>query len=257
MEKFDSSSPSLPQIDCDAEFCFDCGPHVPCFNRCCADLALPLTPYDVLRLKRQLDVDSGELLGTFTTMSYGEQGFPLPMLRMIESPDAPCPFVTPAGCSVYDDRPGACRAYPLGRGSKISESGTVERFFMVREDHCRGFDAGTPRTASQWLACQGLEQYNYFNDRYMRLISLVGATGRPLPQKMSGMCVLALYQVDKFRDFIQQMNIFARLESPPGLAEKITGQDLAADEACLEFGFDWIELVIFGKAANLRPATKK
>ena len=38
---------SLPELQADETFCFDCNPQVPCFNRCCAELTLPLTPYDV------------------------------------------------------------------------------------------------------------------------------------------------------------------------------------------------------------------
>ena len=49
---------SLPELKPDETFCFDCNPDVPCFNRCCAELTLPLTPYDVLRLRRNLGLGS-------------------------------------------------------------------------------------------------------------------------------------------------------------------------------------------------------
>ena len=76
---------SLPELKPDETFCFDCNPDVPCFNRCCAELTLPLTPYDVLRLRRNLGIGSEEFLGTFTTMrSFPDTGFPLPMLRMLD-----------------------------------------------------------------------------------------------------------------------------------------------------------------------------
>ena len=98
---------SLPELQADETFCFDCNPQVPCFNRCCAELTLPLTPYDVLRLRRHMGITSEEFLNTFATMrSFPDTGFPLPMLRMLQGPGEPCPFVGPAGCSVYEDRPG-------------------------------------------------------------------------------------------------------------------------------------------------------
>ena len=62
---------SLPELKPDETFCFDCNPDVPCFNRCCAELTLPLTPYDVLRLRRNLGLGSEEFLGTFTTLLLG------------------------------------------------------------------------------------------------------------------------------------------------------------------------------------------
>jgi len=51
----------------DGKFSFACHPGVPCFTKCCSDLDLALTPYDVLRLKNRLEVSSGELLELHTT----------------------------------------------------------------------------------------------------------------------------------------------------------------------------------------------
>lgn len=244
---------TLPEIGADKTFCFDCGPAVPCFNRCCAELALPLTPYDFLRLARNLQLGSDEILQLFTQLrSFPDTGFPLPMLKMIQSPDAPCPFVTPAGCSVYEDRPGACRSYPLGRGTKITNGGISERFFLVNEDHCKGFEQGTCRTASQWFTDQGLAPYNSSNDRYMRLISMVRATGKPLEPRMTNMCLLCLYQLDRFRDLIRKMNIFSRVEVDEAKQQLIMTPGHPGDEACLDFAFDWLELMIFGISPNLR-----
>ena len=50
-----------------------------------------------------------------------------------------CPFLAEEGCTVYADRPAACRYYPLGLISvKLKDSEAKEDFhFLVREDHCR------------------------------------------------------------------------------------------------------------------------
>lgn len=244
---------NLPEIGAEETFVFDCGPEMPCFNRCCADLTLPLTPYDVLRLTRQLGMSGENFLRTFTRLdAFPDTGFPLPLLRMLESPDAPCPFVTPAGCSVYDDRPGACRCYPLGRGTRMAADGVAERFFMVREEHCRGFDCGTRRTPAQWFADQGMEAYTAFNDRYMRLMALVRATKRPLEPKLAGMSLLSLYQLGKFRELIAAMRIFSRVQVDSELQALIMEDSPAGDEAALGFALDWMELVIFGSSPNLK-----
>ena len=245
---------SLPELPNGKTFCFDCNPEVPCFNRCCAELTLPLTPYDVLRLCRHLGMGSEAFLGTFATMrSFPDTGFPLPMLRMLDGPDELCPFVTPAGCAVYDDRPGACRFYPLGRGTKIASEGVAERFFVVREDHCRGFDTGTERTAAQWLAQQELQPFNASNDKYMRLMSLVRATGSPLEPRMATMCVLALFQMDKFRQFLTAMRVCDRLDLSAERRQAAMEDSLHGDEALLDFGLDWMELIIFGQSQGLAP----
>ncbi|MBO5491173.1 MAG: YkgJ family cysteine cluster protein [Desulfovibrio sp.] len=244
---------NLPELQPGATFCFDCNPEVPCFNQCCAELTLPLTPYDVLRLRRHMDnIASEAFLADFTTMrSFPDTGFPLPMLRMLQGPGEPCPFVTPGGCSVYEDRPGACRFYPLGRGTKMAEDGVAERFFVVREPHCHGFDKGTERTAQAWLQNEELAPYNAANDRYMRLMALVRATGKPLEPRMATMAVLCLFQLDKFRELITAMRIFAHVTADEARQQAVMEDSLAGDEAALDFALDWMELVIFGQCPRL------
>lgn len=244
---------SLPELRPGEKFCFDCHPGVPCFNQCCAELTLPLTPYDVLRLRRQLDnMPSADFLRDFTAMrSFPDTGFPLPMLRMLPGPGEPCPFVTPAGCSVYEDRPGACRCYPLGRGAKMGEAGVDERFFLVREPHCHGFDKGTERTAQEWLRDEDLAAYNAANDRYMRLMTMVRATGRPLEPRMATTAVLCLFQLDKFRELISAMGIFSRVDADAARQQAVMEDSRAGDAAALDFALDWLELALFGQCPTL------
>ena len=249
---------NLPELAPVTTFCFDCNPEVPCFNRCCAELTLPLTPYDVLRLRRHLGLGSEDFLNSFTRMrTFPDTGFPLPLLRMLEGPGEPCPFVSPVGCSVYDNRPGACRFYPLGRGTKMAENGVAERFFVVREPHCHGFDQGTDRTAAQWLENQGLAPYNAANDRYMRLMAMVRATGKPLEQRMTTMAVLCLYQLDKFRELVERMRIFSRVEVDAARREAVMQDSEEGDVAALNFALDWMELIIFGQSEGLAKAEEQ
>jgi hypothetical protein len=169
---------------------------------------------------------------------------------MLEGPGEPCPFVSQAGCTVYEDRPGACRSYPLGRGASMGRDGVVERFYLVREDHCCGFDAGTERTSREWYDDQDMAPYNRANDRYMRLMALVRATGRPLEKNLANMGMLCLFQLDMFRELIARMGLFDRVEAEDR-RELVMGDSQEADEAALDFGLDWMELVIFGTCPNL------
>jgi Fe-S-cluster containining protein len=241
---------SLPELEAGRSFLFACNERVPCFNRCCSELTMPLAPYDVLRLRRNLGIDGDRFIKQFTSVQlYPDTGFPLPLLKMLDGPDEPCPFVTPAGCAVYEDRSAACRTYPLGRGTKPGEGGTVqERFFLVREDHCCGFDAGREWTAGEWIADQGLEPYNRSNDRYMRLMAQVKASGRPVSERMAAMCMLAFFQLDRFKDFLEHMAVFDKVE----ISAERRAAVLADEEARLDFAFDWMELVLFGSAEGLK-----
>ena len=240
---------SLPELQPEERFLFVCNERVPCFNRCCSELTMPLAPYDVLRLRRNLGIDSDSFIKQFTTMQlYPDTGFPLPLLKMLDGPDALCPFLMPAGCSVYEDRSAACRTYPLGRGARPGPDGTVrERFFLVREDHCLGFDAGRHWNAREWLADQGLEPYNRSNDRYMRLMAKVKASGQPVSQRMATMCLLAFFQLDRFKDFAESMGVFDKVD----IADERRLAVLEDEEARLDFAFDWVELVLFGSAEEL------
>ena len=64
-----SSNPTIGQVELTPvgqRFAFACHPGVKCFNLCCAKLELPLTPYDVLRLKNCLGLPAGEFLEQYT-----------------------------------------------------------------------------------------------------------------------------------------------------------------------------------------------
>lgn len=244
----------LPIIEPDAVFHFECGPEQPCFNRCCSQLNLALTPYDCARLAANMELPSQEFLRMFTVMGKDPQtGFPAFHLRMIDSPEAPCPFVTPAGCSVYEDRPGACRSYPLGRGCRIGKDGVSERFFMVREEHCAGFDCGPAHTPEKWFADPDLKPYLQFSDAYMRLLSLVSASGKPISDKLAGMALLALWQPDNFKKFLQKMKVPDQVQWD-GPADFFNDSDFTSTQTALDFALNWLELIIFGQAPKMRRA---
>ena len=270
---------SLPELKPGDKFAFACHPQVSCFNACCSDLTMPLTPYDVLRLRRALSesgqsqpqaqsshpMSSESFITTHARVSqYEHSGFPILYLKMRDNLYKTCPFVTDQGCGVYLDRSSACRTYPMGRATKDDENGdTVERFFIVREAHCKGFDESRDWTAGEWFSDQGLQVYNDFNDRYMKLMArFLGSVGKGqiLSPKHVTLCLLALYELDRFGDFIRQVGgtgLLSRL-SFTGLDEAerqtLEAEILSDEQARLAFGLDWVELVLFGD--NPRIALK-
>ena len=209
-----------------------------------------LTPYDILRLRRALGMGSIDFLRQHTTMHMDEAtNFPEFHLRMTDSVDRKCAFVTEQGCSVYADRPGACRMYPLGRATRPDgKGGVVEQFFIVVEDHCMGFREKEEWTGASWKADQGFEDYTNFNDRYMNTLALIKQAGSPVPEKMGHLSTLALYKLDEFQRFIQKMQVFSRLEVDEERQKKIMNDE----EATLEFALDWIELMLFNSTPNLK-----
>jgi Fe-S-cluster containining protein len=105
-----------------SKFKFRCHKDIKCFTKCCSNVDILLTPYDVLRLKNRLKLSSAEFLSNFTYVKIEEKSsHPHVMLKMKESAEMECPFVTPEGCTVYTDRPANCRYYPVGQDIQETE----------------------------------------------------------------------------------------------------------------------------------------
>jgi len=225
---------------------FNCSCENECFNDCCRDLNQALTPYDILRLKNNLGISSQNFLKTYTSLHYGP-GSGLPVIEFKPNPDKgyECPFVTPQGCSVYDDRPGSCRMYPLARAiTRSRQTGEITQYFaLIEEPHCKGFGQKTGQTVKQWLNGQDVEKYNQENDKLMELISL---KNRILPGKLEGaqsdLFYLALYDLDEFRAQIFEKD---RLKDFP-LSDNLLRKIKTDDEALLDLGIDWVKYMLFG-----------
>ena len=85
----------------------------------------------------------------------------------------------------------------------------------------------------------------------MRLMAMVRATGKPLEPKLVTMLVLCLFQLDKFRELITNMRVFSHVNITEERQAAILEDNQKGDEAALDFGLDWMELVIFGQSQGL------
>jgi len=235
-----------PKLTAEDTFGFACGPEVPCFTECCGKLDLMLTPYDVLRLKNRLGLTSSDFLDQYTYMRQRTPvEFPQFFMKM-DNEERRCPFVRAAGCAVYEDRPGACRIYPVGRGSTRSQAdgSPQEFFFLVKEDHCKGFREDCQWRISEWLRDQGMEEYNRVNDLLMELyVRRVQQQGIRLTENHMKMFVMACYNVERFRDFVFRSNFLERFELDEDQVREIEKSDLAL----LEFAFTWLRFALFGE----------
>ena len=86
-----------------------------------------LTPYDIVRLKRRMDLSAGEFVARYT-LPFEMDSHGLPGLKLATKPkSSACTFLTESGCSVYEDRPAACRYYALGNmGVRSKGASSVE-----------------------------------------------------------------------------------------------------------------------------------
>jgi len=238
---------SLMQPLKEDRFSFACHKTLPCFTKCCAKLSLVLTPYDVLRLKDRLNLLSRDFLEKYTTSDTDEAyGIPIVKLRMNQGEEGRCPFLSPDGCTVYDDRPGACRIYPLGRAaSKIHERHrSGEYYFVVKEHHCLGFNEDRQWAVQEWIKDQGLEEYNTMNDYFLDIIAGKTAVSiKALGEKQLRMFYMACYSLDDFRRFIFESTFLSRFE----IEQDVIGRIETDDIELMKFGSRWLKFSLFGE----------
>jgi len=121
---------SLPELKEGNTYKFKCYPGIKCFNACCNDLDMVLTPYDILRMRKAVDKNSIDFLRIHTIGHRApDTNFPTFKFRMTDSAARTCSFVSDKGCAIYEDRPGACRMYPLGRATRPDGKGGVKEQF--------------------------------------------------------------------------------------------------------------------------------
>ena len=227
-------------------FSFLCHKHISCFTDCCRELELILSPYDVLRLRRATGLHSSALHQLYIIEEFNDDDrFPRFYLSMVDDGRASCVFVNEAGCSVYENRPGACRTYPLGRGTvRDRDSGTVsERFIVLREPHCCGFEEKTEHTLQSFMNSQELDPYNRFNDLLTTITQHQRwAEGMQPTELQVDLFRTALYDLDTFRSRLAGGGTGQAISS----AIAVPAEVFEDDEALLEFSMRYLQALFFG-----------
>jgi Fe-S-cluster containining protein len=240
-----AAEPDLLPLALDDTFQFACHSRVPCFNHCCRDLSQALMPYDVLRIKKNLNMSTEDFLSRYADIRIGPAtGLPVVSLRFSANEDRRCPFVADQGCRVYADRPASCRIYPLVRLLRRSRtSGSlVEQFALLREPHCQGFKQKQTQTVRQWIAGQELEAYHEANDMLMELIALKNQRRPgPLPQELNELVQTAFYDLEA----LQEQAAGGRLKGMDAAGLQPV-DELRDDPEWLRWSMEWIKVVLFG-----------
>jgi Fe-S-cluster containining protein len=237
-----------PRMDVDSKFQFSCHPKVSCFNHCCGDVNIFLTPYDVMRMKNRLGISSTEFMNKFTAMPIDRnQRFPVILFRMKEEEGKPCPFVDQEkGCTIYEDRPWSCRMYPLGLASPKEDNARMEKefYFLMKEDVCRGHEEEKEFTVREWLENQGIAEYDNKGKEFKELtLHDFFEQGNELSPQQMEMFFTACYDLDKFREFIFDTSFLERFHVEENTVEAIKNDD----EALLSFSYRWLRYCLFGE----------
>ena len=236
-----------PRLTKDSEFKFSCYRNISCFNKCCSDVNIFLTPYDVIRLKKNLKITSMEFLDKYAFLPIDEnQNHPVIMLRLNQDEAKSCPLVGPDGCTVYEDRPWSCRMFPLGVASPKEINGSSEEdfYFIIEEPVCKGYYEPTKWTVREWLRDQKVEEYDEMG-KLFKEVSLHDyfSKGKKLTPPQLEMFYTVCYNIDKFREFVFDSTFLKRFDVEEDVVEKIK----TSDEELLKFGFKWLKYCLFGE----------
>ena len=206
-------------------------------------------------LTKRLEIPAHEFLHLYTMPTYLEKtDMPGVMIKMREE-DNKCPFVTPDGCTVYSDRPSACRYYPVGMadfhegGSKDADGNEIKSaeekfFFLVKEDYCKGHEEDKTWTVREWRADQGVDVRDDMNREWLRLVMRRKSFGHQatLSEQAKRMFFMASTDLTHFRRFIFESSFLDTYEIDPAVIEKIREDDVAL----MHFSFDYLANSIFG-----------
>lgn len=227
---------------------FSCHRGIGCWNACCSNIDISLTPYDIIRLKKRLGMSSTAFLDAYTVPYEMERdGIAGVKLRPVENGTA-CRFMTPEGCAVYEDRPTACRYYPVALLSmrKQDEYIDTQSYALVKEAHCQGHDEGRCLTIADYRKEQGIEEYDELTRGWRQLVLKKKSTGPAIgaPSLRSRqLFFMACYDIDTFRDFVASQG-FGRLFK---LSDDEKAMLMADDVELMQFAFRFLRQVLFGE----------
>jgi Fe-S-cluster containining protein len=242
-------SPVVPnQLSGDTVIQFRCHKGIDCFNACCRNIDIMLTPYDIIRLKQRLGITSTEFLREYTyPFEFAKDSVAGVKLKPVEGGTA-CQFMTDEGCSVYADRPTACRYYPVGLLSTRRQDENVDRvsYALVQEDHCHGHFEDRKITIDDYRREQGLEEYDEKGRLWRQQILKVRSAG-PYIGRMSltsrKFFFMASYDLDRFREFIKSEGFHSTYDVDTQTMDQLLSDDLAL----MAFGDRMIRQIMYAE----------
>jgi len=235
------------KLTLDSKLRFKCHPEVSCFTACCGNINIILTPYDILRIRKALNLPAEEFLLRFTTPTYLEKT-DMPGVKIHLDENGRCPFVTEEGCTIYPYRPTTCRYYPVGMSffhEAANEGGSSEEFyFLVKEDHCKGHDEDQTQTIKEWRHDQGIDESDEMNKEWMELVMRRKSFGMQatLSEAAQKIFFMASTNLDNFRDFIFNSSFLDTYKIDQSTLDRIKEDDIEL----MKFSFKYLASSLFG-----------
>jgi Fe-S-cluster containining protein len=245
------------RLKLESGFKFECHKGVKCFTKCCRGINIILTPYDIIKLKKRLQISSEEFLAVYTFPRLLEKtDLPLVTLKLMDDDLQSCPFVKDDGCLIYSDRPTTCRYYPLGVASLSHKKQAHDEgfYFFVHEPHCLGFEEEKEWTVREWRKDQGVDIHDEINAEWTDLVvrKRTFPPNLKLIEEGKRMFFMVSYNIDTFRSFVFESSFLNRYDIDADIVEKIKTDDVAL----LKFGLSWLKDVLFKEGKFRTKASK-
>ena len=124
----------------------------------------------------------------------------------------------------------------------MNDDGTLT--LITHADRCRGLSEKDPWRIGDWLLDQGIVPYDEMNALFSGITIPLQSQKIDIDNpQIKKMLFMALYNIDKFRDFVFNSTFLNRFDVEPIRIEKIK----RSDEELLKFAFDWIKFGLFGE----------
>jgi len=242
-------SPVMPEmLEATATIQFQCRKGIDCWNACCSNIDISLTPVDILRLSRRLGISTTEFLMQYSfPYELEPNGIAGVKFKPVENGTA-CQFMRPEGCDVYSDRPTACRYYPVALLSMRRSDEYTDRqsYALVKEAHCHGHREPRSLTIDEYRQEQGVVEYDELGRGWRQLVLKKKSSGPTVgaPSKRSlQLWFMACYDLDRFRAFVASDPFAETYEIPDEEMKEI----LLDDASLMEFAFRFLRQVMFGE----------
>lgn len=237
-----------------AEFQFSCHPGVACFTFCCRNVDMILYPYDIIRLKCALGIDSEQCMRMYTVVEKGDNPyFPTVKLKLNPDEQKSCPFLKDSGCTVYNDRPTSCRTYPLERA--VDRSSTIgiadEYYFLTHHAYCLGHNENKTWKVNNWVRNQRLVEYNVMNEFWAEIDTVFRQNpwrGEGAAGEKQQLAFMICYNIDGFRRFAEENKLIQQFQLDKDFRKRIARED----SELLKFGWQWLKLILTGKSSLVR-----
>jgi len=123
----------------------------------------------------------------------------------------------------------------------VTEEGLEEFYFLVSEEHCKGFEEDVEWTVETWKRDQGADYYDDMNKEWKAMMLRRSSMGKPdIDEKTANLFHLVMYDLDQFRRFVFTSRFLNVFNVDEDTQQRIYDDDLEL----LKFGYQYLKMVL-------------